>query len=173
MFRRLNRAVGIAVLVAVTGAAWADEDDVREMQRATTAAKVSLVQAIEIAEREVTGGKAVEVELDWKRGGPRIEVELVVGDNWKEVAIDAVSGRVLKVLDERADDPDDREELKRDKENLQAATVGFADAIARTEKEAGGKAVDVELTSSQGKPAYKVKLLVDNKLATVRVPAND
>jgi uncharacterized membrane protein YkoI len=166
-----RNVLGIAAVLVATGPVWADEDDAREMQRATAAAKVMLAQAIEIAEREVSGGKAVEVKLEWKRNGPRIEVELVAGNMWKEVEIDAVTGRVLKVIDEPADERDEQEELKRDKENVQAATVGFTDAIATAEKDAGGKAVDVELTTTAGKPTYKIKLLVDNKFVTQRVPA--
>ncbi len=163
--------LGIAVLLSAGGSLRADQDDVRKMQRACAAARISLTQAIEIAEREVAGGRAVDVELEWKRNGPRIEVELVVADAWKEVHIDAVTGKVLKVQDEPADDREDQEELKRDKENLQAATIGFGEAIAQAEKEAGGKVVEVELTSSAGQPAYKLKLLVNDKLVTRRVRA--
>lgn len=50
-----------------------DRDDVREMQRATATAKISLAQAIEVAQREVPDCKAIEAELKWRRGGPRIE----------------------------------------------------------------------------------------------------
>ncbi len=152
--------------------ALADEDDVREMQRATATAKVSLAQAIEIAQREVPGGKAVEAELKWRRGGPRIEVEILTGEMWKDIVIDAVSGKVISAVDDPPDTAEDRDDLRRDKENSAAATVTPAEALATAEKEtSGGKPVEIELTTSGGKPVYKVELLAGDKLVKRHIPA--
>ncbi len=149
-----------------------DRDDVREMQRATATAKISLAQAIEVAQREVPDCKAIEAELKWRRGGPRIEVEVLAGEIWKDVIIDAISGKVLTVIDETPDDADDREELRRDRENSAAATRTFAEALAVAEKEAnGGKPVEIELMAVGGKPVYKVELLVGDKLVKRHVSA--
>ncbi len=159
----------LAIVPAVTGK---DDDDVRKMQRATARAKISLSEAIEIAQREVPGGKPIEVELEWRRGGPRIEVELLAGNLWKDVVIDAVSGKVLAVVDDVVDDADDQEELKRDQANWAAATRTFAEALAMAEKETeGGKAVEIELTAAAGKPIFKVELLVGDKLIKRHIPA--
>jgi uncharacterized membrane protein YkoI len=169
-------ATCVAISLAAVSVAAADDnnEDVREMQRATARAKISLAQAIEIAQREVPGGKPLEVELEWKRGGPRIEVELVAGELWKDVLIDAISGKVVTVLDETPDDADDREELRRDQDRVAAATRTFADALEAAQKETeGSKPVEIELTTTGGKPNFEVKLLLGDRLVKRQVAATN
>lgn len=170
---KLARRLALSIAaIFVSTAAFADDDDVRELQRAAAASKITLTQAIETAEREVAGGKTLEIELKWTRGGPRYEVELLVGETWKEVRIDAVSGKVLSITEDIPDDADDRAELRRDQESLAAATRTFAEVIAMVEKESpDSRITEIELTTSGGKTVYKVERLHGSKINKQRIAA--
>lgn len=149
-----------------------DRDDVEEMKKALAASKVTLAEAIRIAAREVAAGQPLEVDIEWKHGVPRIEVELVVGEVWKDVYIHGVTGRVMRTEENRADDADDRAELRRDKEALAAAKRSFTEAIDEAmKKEPDGRVVKIELKWRDGRPEYKVKLLSGERLVTVRIDA--
>lgn len=63
-------------------------------------AKVTLVQAIETALKEVPNGRAYEAELENEDGKLVYEVAIVVRDRCKEVTVDAMTGKVLEVEDE-------------------------------------------------------------------------
>ena len=60
-----------------------------------SAAKVSLTQAVLIAQREVKGSRAYEAELDIENGRVVYEVKVVLGATRREVLVDAVTGKVV------------------------------------------------------------------------------
>ncbi|MBT9099927.1 PepSY domain-containing protein [Methylovulum psychrotolerans] len=70
-------------------------------------AKISLTEAIKIAEQKI-GGKALEAELEDKASTVQFEVEVVKDGILHEAMIDAKTGQVLKVALE--DDDDDKDE---------------------------------------------------------------
>lgn len=87
-------------LLFVAGPAWAGADEEKEHggpQAAIAVAKVSIVQAIETAMKEVKDGKPFEAELEMEEGNPQYDVKVMVGDECFEVEIDAVTGKVLEV----------------------------------------------------------------------------
>ena len=80
-----------------------EAEEMAEIKEALAAAKITLGQALDIAGREVKGGLAYEAELEMEDGKPVYEVELVADGKFKEVEIDAVTGKVLEVEDEQAE----------------------------------------------------------------------
>jgi uncharacterized membrane protein YkoI len=78
-------------------------------------AKISLTEAIKIAEQKI-GGKALEAELEDKAGTVQFEVEVVKDGILHEAMIDAKTGQVLKVALEDGDDDDKDEKSGHDKE---------------------------------------------------------
>lgn len=166
-----------ALVLAVLGGALPlfgndDRDEIEKLNKALTAAKVTLAEAAKIAENAVPGGQTLEIELEWKHGGPRIEVELATGEMWKEVYVNAASARIVRIEEDRPDNDEERAELQRDKQTLAATKVTFAEALEEAvKKEPGGRPVKIELESRNGRPEYKVKLLTGDRLATVRVAA--
>jgi len=77
---------------------------------------LSEAEAMRIAEEEIEGGEAIDIELEEELGGPVYEVKVVDADGtvW-EVEIDGDTGEVLEIeLDddgyEDDDDDDDDEE---------------------------------------------------------------
>jgi len=93
-------------LVVLTLSAWgyADDDAKEQMYalKAQSVVKISMIQAIETAMKAVPGGKAFEAELEMEKGKPVYEVELLADGKFMEVEIDAVTGKVLEVEEEKA-----------------------------------------------------------------------
>jgi uncharacterized membrane protein YkoI len=78
--------------------------ELAEAVKALDAAKITMIQAVEIAMKEVKGGKPYEAELEMEEGKPQYEVKVMADDKRLEVKIDAVSGKVLKVEKEEGEE---------------------------------------------------------------------
>lgn len=79
-----------------SGMALADRDDIRMLDEA----KISLTQAIEVAEKH-HNGRAFEAELDHDRFVPVYEVKVVAEGKVYKVDIDGVSGEIRKVKEKK------------------------------------------------------------------------
>lgn len=78
--------------IGVASAAFAvDKDDVKNL----AAAKISLTEAIAIAEKQHAGSKAIDASLDDTLNKTVYDVTVLVGEVGYEVDIDAVTGEVL------------------------------------------------------------------------------
>ena len=82
----------------LSGAAIADRGDIR----ALADTKISLIEAIEIAQAH-QGGIAYEATLDDDSFSPEYEVDVVANDAIYEVTVDGVTGEVRKVKKDRDD----------------------------------------------------------------------
>ncbi|MEW6747412.1 MAG: PepSY domain-containing protein [Planctomycetota bacterium] len=79
----------------------ADEDEeLAEAIKALGAAKITMVQAVQIALNELKGATPYEAELEMVADAPQYEVDVLAGDKLLEVKIDAVAGKVLKIEEE-------------------------------------------------------------------------
>jgi uncharacterized membrane protein YkoI len=168
----MKRLLLAMVMVAFATTAFAD-DDAADARKALDAAKVSMNDAIAAAKKEVPDGRVVEVELDWENGAARYEVELLVGDAWKEVLIDGATGKVQKVeTDVKPDDADDKRDIADTRKALDAAKQTFEQAQAALAKEhKDAKPVKIELEYRSGKADYEVVVLSAEKLTKFYVDA--
>lgn len=102
---------GIAVLTAVAiGTAYAAnsmENDTRTVQQA----KISLTQAIEIAEQHV-GGKAIRAGLEDENGTPVYGIEVGSDLQTTDVKVDVSDGKILSAQADHEDE--DREDQEQD-----------------------------------------------------------
>jgi uncharacterized membrane protein YkoI len=95
MNSKLATALGITCLIAAGGgAAFAAAPASDREATALQGAKVTLPEAIAIAERQ-TGGQAYDAGADIKDGHPRIAVETNGPKGVQTVTVDAQSGTVL------------------------------------------------------------------------------
>ena len=94
LFTLLAATLGLAL----SGAALADRDDARMLAEA----KITLIEAIEIAQ-EHQGGIAYDAKLDDDSFTPEYEVELVANDRFYEVTVDGVTGEIRKVKEDHDD----------------------------------------------------------------------
>jgi uncharacterized membrane protein YkoI len=72
---------------------------------AIAAAKISLAQAVSVAEGHV-GGKAARAEYERSKGQWVFDVEVVKGTTVTDVAVDANSGNILSAVVDKADNDD-------------------------------------------------------------------
>lgn len=81
-----------------------EEDEVEnlaEAKKVLASSKVTFAKAIATAKGKVEGGKPFECEFELEDGKSIIEVELLAGTKVMKVEIDAVSGKVLEVEEEK------------------------------------------------------------------------
>lgn len=143
----------------------------QDIKKAIGAAKVTLAQAIDAAQKEVAGGKVIEAGLEAEKDATFYEVVVLSGEAVKEVKVDAASGKVLGVKDEKPD-PDEEKELAEAKQAVAAAKVTFAQALESAVKEVkDGKAFKIELEMKDGKPTYDVALLQGDKVMKAALDA--
>jgi uncharacterized membrane protein YkoI len=117
-------ALVIGVVLVLNGPAWSDQkgkgkkDEVKETVEMAATAKVTIDQAIKTASEKVPG-KVVEAELEKKHNTLVWEVEVVTAENKvMEVHIDAESGAVIEVEEEKPE-KDMKREKKRERNKQQ------------------------------------------------------
>ncbi len=76
-------------------------DDEEKVEAAAAKATVTLLQAIDAAQKNVPDGKAFEAEPEMEDGKLIFEVEFVAGDKIMEVEVDATTGKVVEVKEEK------------------------------------------------------------------------
>jgi uncharacterized membrane protein YkoI len=96
---QLSLAAAITVLMAVP--AFAATGGVQRT-------KITLPQAREIARKAYPGGKIVKEELEKEGGGRglRYSFDMKRGSKWREVGVDAVTGKILENKAETANPKD-------------------------------------------------------------------
>lgn len=141
---------------------------------ASKQAYITIEQA-KTAALKVAEGRVDDVELERKHGKVYYEVEIEKSDNDVDVHIDAVSGKVLAVLDKDTDDDNDDDRDHTNGSNSVPAEVKFtteqASAIA-IKAVSGGKVVKVELDDDDNRYIYEVDLRTSKGEAEVDIDAH-
>lgn len=100
----------LAVAIAASGAvAYAANGSMQNDALAISKAKISLAQALAVAEQHVNG-KASRAEYENSKQGWVIDVELVNGTKVFDVRVDADKGTVISSAEDKADHDDDHDE---------------------------------------------------------------
>ncbi len=129
-------------------------------------ASISLVDAISRAEAK-TGGKALEAEVEAEDGKVVIEVETLKDGVVSEVKIDAASGEILGVEEEK----ESEKEVEKKVAALQASTLSLAGGILKAEAETGGRAIEAELEAEKDGVELEVKVVKDGAELEVKIDA--
>ena len=109
MYRYTKLSV-LAMAIAMAGtAAYAAKGTVENDAMAITKAKISLVQAVAVAEQHVNG-QASHAEYENSKQGWVYDVEVVSGAKVFDVRIDANKGTVISSAEDTADRDDDHDE---------------------------------------------------------------
>lgn len=131
---------------------------------AATQSKVSLEQAVAIAQKSFKGSLA-SVGFDkyaHLRGG-KYEVQIIGNNTQYEVDIDADSGKVLKSKQERLDKKDMAEY-----DALKQATLTLQQAIKKAAQSIGSNSViDAEFDSDNGQAIYEIKVIKGKQIHKV------
>ena len=115
-------ALAVGMVLVLNGPAWSDQkgkgkkEESKEMIDMAATAKVTIDQAIKTASEKVPG-KVVEAELEKKHDKLVWEVEVVTAENkLMEVHIDAESGDVIDVEEEKSEKDTKREKKREHKQ---------------------------------------------------------
>ncbi len=108
MYRYIKFSL-LVIAIATTGAvAYAANGRMENDALAITKAKVSLIQAVTVAER-YTNGKASRAEYENSKQGWVYDVEVVSGAKVFDVRVDADKGTVISSAEDKADHDDDHD----------------------------------------------------------------
>lgn len=170
------RAAGIALLtgIAITGAATAVWAQSAGQVTAFANAKLSLVQAIDVAERQLPG-KAVEAEFETERDSGRYHVQVSKDGEVTRYWIDAGSGQVTK-SERQGRVGTAVKVLGGDTVNqavLDASRTTLVQAIDVAEQRIGGKGIKAEVEQERGRLRYGVWVLKGEDRKKIEVDANN
>ena len=128
-------------------------------------AEVSFSKAKEIATQEVKGSHVKELELDRENGKLVYEVEVEgTQDGDSEVVINATTGKVIRVEDDRDDD-------RINSQTTEASVkISIDQAISIATKDTPGKIVEIELDEDG---YYEIEMKHDGKEVEMEVSAVD
>lgn len=132
---------------------------------------VSLTQATQIAEKQEPS-KTISVEFDIEKDVPLWEVKVLGKEGVKEYKIDAASGVVVKVEDERSRGKLTNFVTGMNLKDLDNAKISLVQAVTTAEKKLNGKAVKVQVEHEHGSIQYDIFVRADGKTKKLKIEAN-
>lgn len=134
--------------------------------------RISVRDAIKIAEGRASGAKVVDVSFDGGGGRLAYNVKTYLNDEISAVTIDASTGETVgdaSVTPVSALDAKDRIELS----GYSTAVVDLSDVVPIAEAYGAGKAVSVGLDEENGKVIFLVVVVTDGSLKQISVDPNE
>lgn len=135
-------------------------------------ARISVREAIKIAEGRASGAKVVDVSFDGGGGRLAYNVKAYLNDEISAVTIDASTGETIGdalVTLVSALDAKDRIELA----GFSTAVIDLSDVVPIAEAYGSGKAVSVGLDEENGKVIFLVVVVTDGSLKQISVDPNE
>ena len=133
---------------------------------AVQGARITLSEAISIAQRAVPGGLIVDADAATVGGKVSYSIE-ILKDRLYDVRIDLDDGTVLMLLKKR---PHPREWKKL--AAVEEAAVSLQDAIGLAEENLpGGNLISADVANRRDKPTWDINLEKDGNLHTMRIDA--
>lgn len=158
--------LGAAALMLAGGAAYAG--DAKQDLAAMSSAKLSLTDAIRMAEKEGSG-KAVDAELESaKAAHPTYEVKVLSTDGKKltKYILDGDTGKVAKASNE----PIEKLAMRAKPEDLQTVQTSLSTAIRSAEQQTGGKVIEASTEGSGTSIRYDLKVaMADGKTNSIKI----
>jgi len=170
---KLNSPLILATVASILAIGTAQaSDSARHEAQAMEKAKISLTEAIRIAERK-GNGQATSAEYEFKNGNPAAyEVNVLRNDGQKltKYELSPSTGAVKEVSDEKFEKLFTR--LK--PTAIQNAPTSLTRAIATAETRSGGKAKEAEVKRDGDQLLYKVEVVkLDGTTSKVEVNGSD
>ena len=154
-----------------------EEKENSQTSKALGASKMTVVQAIEVAMKAVKGGTVVAAKAEVEEGMLEFEVEMMVGDSFKEVKLDA-DGKLKEVEDEKPEGQVwtfDREDAGKAPPHWKFGYTNPADGkgtwrVVKDAKSISGPNV-LELKAESGGRAFNLAMAADTSYEDVDVRA--
>lgn len=163
--------VTAAAAVLTIGAAQAS-DSARHEAEAISNAKISLTEAIRLAEKQ-GNGQAISAEYELKSGNPAYYEIKVLGNDGQKLTKYEISPATGKVKD-ASDEKIEKLFTRLQPNAIQNAPTSLTRAISTAEARAGGKAVDAEVDRDGDQVQYTIKVVkLDGDSEKVKVNGSD
>ena len=158
-FSRALLGAGLATIASFCMAALATAGEYEGQDGAAVAkmmpdAKVKLQQALAAAAGK---GKPISAKYEMDEGKFQLSVYTAKGDAFSEVLVDYKTGKIAK--SEKIDSGEDLAHAKEQADAMRSAKKPLKDAVDKAEHEAGGRAVSVTPTVSDGHAKALVTVL--------------
>ncbi|MFL6605349.1 MAG: PepSY domain-containing protein [Steroidobacteraceae bacterium] len=167
----MTAALLAASSLLAMGAAQAT-DTARHEAQSMDKAKMSLTEAIHMAERQ-GNGQAISAEYEFKNGNPAYYEVKVLGNDGKKLTkyeLDPNTGQVKEVSDEKFEKLFTRIKPTA----IQHAPTSLTRAITTAETRSGGKAREAEVNRDGDQLQYEVKVVkADGTSETVKINGAD
>lgn len=160
----------LTALMLVGGTAVVGASSNTDAKNATTAKNYITVEQAKTAALKAANGYVEDVELERENGKVYYEVDIEQESKDVDVHVDAVTGKVLAVIDQDSDDDDDRDNLDTVPAEVKI-TSEEASAIA-VKNVSGGKVIKVELDEDDNRYIYEVDLRTAKGEADVDIDAS-
>ena len=168
MMKTLRISSLILTTALATGASLSVRaDDMHEADQLAKA-KVSLGQAVQLAEK-ADQGKTLDAEFDIEKGHPLWEIKTLGSAGVKEYKVDATTGTILKIEDENIRGRLTNFITGMNMKDLDAAKMTLPQAIAMAEKSVNGKAVKVEVEHEHRGIQYDISVRGGDSTKKVKV----
>ena len=169
----MTRSIALPVLLSLlpfaTACDMAESGSLRDsLIEQVDAADITLAEAVEAAQAAAPGAVVLEAELDFDSTPVAYDVELLDGEQLREIDVSPTDGSVLRDRSESLD-ADDLAEAQA-AASLASAAASWTAIIEAAEAEAGGIAFELEADGDDG--VLEVELLVDGVIWEVELLAD-
>ena len=177
-FKLTTLGSGLALALAIGTVSTVSHADINDEIRAAQATKISLKQAVDIANKQAKG-TLISAEFDdddsaAKGNGGVYELEFSNGTTEYEIKVDAINGQVLELDTDRLDSGD-----VDDYNNQRRAKISAMGVINAIEKQANSRVLEVEFKNDRDNvrenadhPSYfAVDMLRDNQIIELKIDA--
>lgn len=152
-------------IMGITSVAFAASNSTHDSEAiAATKAKISLSQAMGIAAQKAQG-QIISAKFDDDKDGI-YEVKIADGQTNHEVKINATTGNVIKIKQEKLEQ-DDMAEFGA----FRQAKVNLTQALQQAGQTVGGQAIGGEFDLKNGNALYKIKVVKGAQVYDVKVDA--
>ncbi len=161
------KAQVILSAIAALGAASALHATDKADAQAIQGARISMTEAIQMAERQ-GNGRAIDAKFESNKQGGQYTVEVLSHDGGKltQYTLDSASGHIASAGNE----PFERVFTRLKPEELEHAPTSLTRAISNAEQESGGKVLKAETERAGDKVRYDMKVAkTDGSTATIKI----
>ncbi|MGM8872335.1 PepSY domain-containing protein [Psychrobacter sp. 2Y5] len=165
---------GLALALAIGAVSTVSYADINDEIRAAQATKITLKQAVDIANKQAKGilvdAEFDDDDSDSQSGGGVYELEFSDGATEYEIKVDAITGQVVELDTDSLDsgDVDDYNSQRR-------AKISVMGVINTIEKQANSRVLEVEFKNDRDyadHPSYfEVDMLRDNQIIELKIDA--
>jgi uncharacterized membrane protein YkoI len=152
----MNSKAILATVAMAVAMSMAQADNAKADLQALSSVKLSLTDAIKMAEKE-GNGKAIDAELESASSAhPEYAVEVLSNDGKKltEYKLDANTGKIAAAKNE----PFEKVFTRLKPQDVESAQTSLASAVASAERQTGGKVIDAETERSGSQVRYDMKI---------------